>query len=405
CNLFSFNRSKISEELELLLAKFGQRCVGAETQSSCTAFECAGSASSPSKRRMQKNRWGALKSPGRRLSHLARRRITFSSANLQAGPSMAGMRARQIMIDAKRLDLTSRRKSPMKSPRKTPKKTPSKSPKIKTRTPSSSAKKKLAMRFRILSGEFENRTVPSTSSENLSLSSKRALFQSPSKTAKSMFQPSTSGMATKRGPAKRALFASPLKNSPKKMRNSPFKSSPCKKRKRIDVGEENPCKMARSFSMDIKPSESEICSTLIRSRSELNVRNQMADLSDMHKKKLQWAVYEALRHHGVTPAHAQFKVFASILARATRRFFCASRAEGGGSTSDRMLRIARHHVFAVIRGKSVEEIVHEHLRARAKTQKVQGYVAPDHFDQLQLQPVSNNANDQKVERIRKAINF
>lgn len=70
-----------------------------------------------------------------------------------------------------------------KSPRKTPKKTPSKSPRSKTRTPSSSAKKKLALRFRKLTGEFEvpNSTAPSSENNSIVMS-KRALFQSPERT-------------------------------------------------------------------------------------------------------------------------------------------------------------------------------------------------------------------------------
>lgn len=92
------------------------------------------------------------------------------------------------------MDLLNRRRSPRKSPRKnlrrTPRKTPSKSPRLKSRTPSSSAKKKLAMRFRKLAGEIE-KTVPTTSSDTALFSSKRALFQSPDRDKKlSLFQPS-----------------------------------------------------------------------------------------------------------------------------------------------------------------------------------------------------------------------
>lgn len=97
---FSHNRNKTSEELEHLCLKYAERCVGAETQSTCTVFE-----SNPTnlqKRKMAKPKWGA-KSPGRRLSHLARRRITFCSSNLQSSNSSAilGSRTRQILVDAR----------------------------------------------------------------------------------------------------------------------------------------------------------------------------------------------------------------------------------------------------------------------------------------------------------------
>lgn len=49
------------------------------------------------------------------------------------------------------------------------------------------------------------------------------------------------------------------------------------------------------------------------------------------------------------------------------------RPEGG--TSDKMLRIARQHVHAVVNGKSVDEIVLEVEINRKKHQKPSGYVS------------------------------
>ncbi|CAH1955387.1 unnamed protein product [Acanthoscelides obtectus] len=435
-----FNSSRLSEQLEDLYAKFAQRYVGAETQSSCTVFD-AETGMSPSKRcKLLGRRW-ATKSPGRRLSHLARRRITFSSANLAAGTSgAAGSRARQILVDAKKLELLSRRKSP----RKTPKKTPNKSPKKKTRTPSSSAKKKLAMRFRKMTGEIEN-TVPSTSADVLKSISKRALFQSPDKKKESsLFLPNTFGLSTfenspsKKLPAKRALFSSPNKRSP--LKRSPFKRSPFldKKRKRADSEESHPSKMPRSMSTMsdvVRPSESETRTLLNRTKSDIElssmVRQPLGELSAVHKKKLQWAVYEALRSQNVTPTHKQFKLFASVLARVTRRLMLnitLGQPRPEGSTTERMLRIAKHHVIAVIKGKSVEEIISEYNRQKAKTFKPQGYIGIEEFNRLESMSKENILRDKienainssskvmmnlhskftpnnRIERIRKVINF
>lgn len=101
---FSHNRSKESEDFEHLCTKYAARYVGAETASSCTVWSMM-EANSATKRRNAKLRWG-VKSPGRRLSHLARRRITFSSTNLQTGGAnlsvignTSGMR--QLVIDTK----------------------------------------------------------------------------------------------------------------------------------------------------------------------------------------------------------------------------------------------------------------------------------------------------------------
>lgn len=96
--IISHNRSQLSEDFEDLCAKYAQRYVGDETQSTCTVFYST--KGSPTKRKPTKQRW-SVKSPGRRLSHLARRRITFSSANLQSSSSALGTRARQILVDAK----------------------------------------------------------------------------------------------------------------------------------------------------------------------------------------------------------------------------------------------------------------------------------------------------------------
>nr|XP_023025972.1 uncharacterized protein LOC111513979 [Leptinotarsa decemlineata] len=439
CHGLYHNRSKLSEEFEDLCAKYAQRYVGAETQSTCTVFES--NCLSPMKRKQVKQRW-AVKSPGRRLSHLARRRITFSSVNLQSGiSSFAGSRARQILVDTKKLDNFSKRKSP----KKTPKKTPSKSPRMKTRTPSSSAKKKLAMRFRKLTGEIEK----TNNFGDSDLSSRRALFASPDCDKKSsLFMPSTSGLLKdmKKPSSKRALFASPTKR-PSPMKCSPFKRSPFlrssplkrspfkrldaygdKKRKRTDSEDTRPCKQARSQSIEIRPSTSEHKAVMDRTQSDSIIyqnKNPVGELSAVHKKKLQWAVYEALRTQNVTPAHAQFKLFASILARLTRRFLPnlsanAPRPEGG--TSERMLRIARHHVFAVVKGKSVDEIYNEYVKSRARQAKPQGYVSLEEF--VEQKENKENAcrgvrsssrrgggecpplaNENKIERIRKVINF
>lgn len=71
---------------------------------------------------------------------------------------------------------------------------------------------------------------------------------------------------------------------------------------------------------------------------------------------------EALRSQGIRMDHPQFKVYASVLARVTRRFLpnlFMSTGRSEGSTSETILRIAKKYVFAVTRGKTVDEIVAE----------------------------------------------
>ncbi|RZC39424.1 uncharacterized protein BDFB_004689 [Asbolus verrucosus] len=371
--IFSYNRNKLSEDFEHLCSRYAERYVGAETQSSCTVFDT--NPSSSHKRKLSKPRWGA-KSPGRRLSHLARRRITFSNGNLQgnSNSSILGSRARQILVDAKKLGSLNK---------KSPKKTPSKSPfKIRKNTPSSSAKKKLAMRFREMAGAFEGGASTST------VSFKRALFNSP----KQEKIASVSGGLIEKKSTKRALFSSPLKRpSPAK---SPFKLG---KRKRNDGDEENPSKFARSASMDVRPTQSK--PALNRTLSDSTLRPKTEALSEQHKKKLQWAVYESLSLQNIHSTHPQFKVFASVLARVTRKFLQSARLEG--RTTDKMFRIARCHSYAVVKGKSVDEIVNEYMRNKMKNQKPQGYVGIEEFQNSRNRDSSFLDKENIIESIEK----
>lgn len=87
-------------------------------------------------------------------------------------------------------------------------------------------------------------------------------------------------------------------------------------------------------------------------------------------------MYEALKAKEVGVVHPQFKVFASVLARVTRRFLpnlAANVPRPEGGTSEKMLRIARQHVHAVVNGKSVDEIVQE-VEAKSRVRRPVGYV-------------------------------
>jgi hypothetical protein len=361
-----YNRNNDSEEFEHLCSKYAERYVGAETQSTCTVFES--NPCSSQKRKLLKPKWGA-KSPGRRLSHLARRRITFSSSNLQASSSSAilGSRARQILVDARNLSMSRR------SPRKTARKTPSKSPfKIRKNTPSSSAKKKLVQRFRQMSGEFKS-TAGNSSSDQSGHNFKRALFNGVPESGPSQ-------VTVEIKSTRRALFPSPLKHSPQK--KSPFKFGALeKKRKRNDDDEGNPSKFIRSLSMDVQQMRPESKSVFSRTLSEtITTRGKQEELSEQHKKKLQLAVHESLRLQNVTPSHPQYKVFASVLARVTRRFLPNLRVEG--RTSEKMFAIAKHHAHAVVKGKMVDEIINEYRKNKVKNQKPHGYIGIEEFNNL-----------------------
>lgn len=143
-------------------------------------------------------------------------------------------------------------------------------------------------------------------------------------------------------------------------------------------------------------------------------------------------MYEALRSQNISPTHNQFKVFASNLARITRKLLPLNAPGKEVGTTERMLRITLYHVHAVIKGRSVDDIVQEYLKSKAKFTKPQGYIGIDDvainnsynrkpsFNVLQdkanvLESLEKKkllesnklkiANNIQVERIRKAIDF
>lgn len=83
------------EEFENLTVKLCERYIGAETQSTCNIW--FSKQPSPRKRSLLAKRENG-QSPGKRLTYLARRRRTFSSANLQG---LGVTDKRQLMLQIK----------------------------------------------------------------------------------------------------------------------------------------------------------------------------------------------------------------------------------------------------------------------------------------------------------------
>ncbi|KAF5304898.1 hypothetical protein FQR65_LT00782 [Abscondita terminalis] len=421
------NRSKVSEEFEHLCIKYTERCIGAETQSTCTTFGVNNF--SPSKRKLKCRK--VSKSPGKRLSHLARRRITFSKDSLHSNMntsscSFIGSRTRQIMVDARKYELLSRRTSPKK---KSPRKTPAKSPRRKGTTPRSSGKKK---QFHPQAIEESLDTLSSLSSSSSKPSTtKRALFQSPNKDSNcssllSFFNTAISSLypARRKMTPKRALFKSPDKQSP-------FKSNEVcdKKRKRTDMDDGHPSKISKNISGEISDLDS---SNEIKSES-VSKASSSIDIMQHRKKKLLWTVGEALRSQNIDFKHPQFKVYASVLARLIRHFLPTLFTNGPrpeGSTTESMLRVARQYVFAVTRGKTVDQIIRESQKNKPRLRRPSGYIGLDKInDPVSAFQVKNKENilqdrvnimeaascdnkqlnktrrSENVERIRRVINF
>jgi hypothetical protein len=106
--LFRYNRGQISEEFEKLCQRLQERYVGSETTSSCSIWFNLDV--SNKLHHVNSRRRSTGHSPGSRLSHLARRRRTFSSADLHNSSVVrplpgnhhsAAIERRLIMVDLK----------------------------------------------------------------------------------------------------------------------------------------------------------------------------------------------------------------------------------------------------------------------------------------------------------------
>lgn len=82
-------------------------------------------------------------------------------------------------------------------------------------------------------------------------------------------------------------------------------------------------------------------------------------------------------------SHPKFRSYAPVLCKVVKHLMPDLMSNGPrqpGSTSDRMLRIARQHVFAVTRGKTYEEIIQtakEQIDNLKNLKQPVGYVPPE----------------------------
>ncbi|XP_046753398.1 uncharacterized protein LOC124416415 isoform X1 [Diprion similis] len=329
-----YNRSIAVEDFEYLSIKLCERYVGAETQSTCHPWFTKQAPGSATKRKMLGRR-NVGQSPGRRLSHLARRRRAFSSANLQG---MGLTDKRQVVLDIKKT-LIKKGKSPRGKG-------------IRGKSPRSSAKKRAARRL-TMEGSSPRKSKLETS--------KRALFQSPPGDRAGPSRINTIRPVPSLNPQKikRALFPTPNKKDDVEKRVS-FEDT--KKRKSEDDLEGPRPKWAKSLSFDcprgLEKKQTPDCKIerhstgSVLAKSEGAVKYRKGELTETNKKKLLWAVAEALRGKGIGMNHPQFKQYGSLLARTVRKSMPDLENQNiprkPGSTSDRMLKFAKQYVLTIV---------------------------------------------------------
>lgn len=323
-----YNRNRSIEEFENLAIKLCERYVGAETQSTCNIWFSKQMPGSARKRNsLAKREIG--QSPGKRLTHLAKRRKTFSSANLQ-GMSLSDRRQLVVQI-----------KKPMHKKGKSP----------RGKSPRSSTKKK-AVRRLILDNSSPRKSKLETS--------RRALFQSPPTDAGPSRLLGSSHVDSQK--IKRVLFPTSKRKEGESEDAKPTAlREDCRKRKCEEELEGPRLKWPKSLSFDC-PHELQNTSRItwdrhssssILSKNETSFnQKRTSELSDTHRKKLLWAVAEALRSKGIGMNHPKFKQYAAVLGRTIKKFMPDLENKNiprkPGSTTDRMLKLAKHHVLLLV---------------------------------------------------------
>ncbi|XP_011182927.2 uncharacterized protein LOC105212577 [Zeugodacus cucurbitae] len=442
----SFNLCKASENNEYLGLSVIERFIGAETASSYR--------NSPSSAKKRNARMKLLtQSPGNRLSHLARRRATFSSAQLATQKSNS-LRGPQILVDVQKKNKNRRKNTPKRMTPGSKKKT--------RKTPSSSARKRL---FRC------DLIKPGPSRE----SSKRALFQSPAKQMEhkqpvQRLMPSIKPeIANRVEKSKRALFSpdkqtenpnshSQIFNSAQQSRLNTQQFDSIFKRKRSAVDDDDDSadlpsqssKLFRGGAENLTPralkiksqsfcigagSSSTLSAATLNSgltciagvesnnlmsckssglgssgtlfgsvsalssgstvtnvsgkiqRSHSEMVAQTSSLTENQRKKLLWAVSQALQEKKITMKHESFKQYAAVLARVVRRIFQEFFQKSSTSNSETLLRLAKRYVHYVIGGRSADDI---YLHAKAKiarernesSGRLSGYIGPEEYRRL-----------------------
>ncbi|GBP22648.1 Calcium and integrin-binding family member 3 [Eumeta japonica] len=391
-----YNLTPHSEKLELLALKYAERCVGAETSSTVTVF--SGTQKTPSsatKRKELRMKMLQGKSPGRRLSHLARRRQTFSAA---AVDKMSTTTSKMVLIDKnffphRKLKYTTERKSPYLKKKTPNKKTPAKKTPAKTpRTRSGGSSRKKAMRRLLMDPDASKLAQP------MRETSKRALFVSPDK--KSIPTPTPVASKPQIMKLKRALFESPNKE---RARSLDGMMSESLKRKRDDYDDACECnrsKIAKSFSFAGDIDNSSSSSSFQRRSSDMLTYRSAAELNEINRKKLVVAVNEALRGYGCRMGAPGFRERMSALWRLTRRLMAlpahaARLAAPGRSTSEIMLKLARLYAYAIIQGKTEEECYQEErfkLANEAAT-KVTGYISATAYQEMKAKLAASRVKE------------
>nr|XP_018902069.1 PREDICTED: uncharacterized protein LOC109033758 [Bemisia tabaci] len=339
-----YNLGNFSEELATLVDKFRERYVSSETNSSFITQGpmLTGSA----KKRARRRAWGGY-SPGRRLSHLAQRRRTFSSANLSQFSTNAN--GRVILPGGSNNNKSA----------------------VSKKVIMVDMKQKNAQKAKSTSRIKDVSRVVSKPNIN---QSKRALFQSPDQLTKNSGKKERMSKTTpnKSRTSKRALWPS----SDKKNRRSAKKPTPKKtviedsdeeeervinaNGKRLsNENEAGPCRKncKKSLTFTSEHVSSVDVETKIKQPSE-PLKSQIPpqqhkQLSQHHKQKMVWAVASSLKQCGINGSHELFRPAGTVLFKKCRQVWLQQlnnqKSQVKRSTSEQMFEIAIKYAPETVR--------------------------------------------------------
>ncbi|XP_059620193.1 uncharacterized protein LOC132264124 [Phlebotomus argentipes] len=393
-----YNRSKYSEKIESLTVKYAERFIGAETSSS---FVKLNSPSSSKKRYLRQKTLN--QSPGRRLSHLAKRKAMFSCANLQKTSFSSSQQrlsqassSRQIMLDprgSKRSRL-SRVKTPKRclpAQRKTPKSKQKEKVEVKPALTRETSKRAL---FQSPPRQEDVRPAVTPEVAQRVDRSRRALFSSPKISRYSSFSQHSSSSVSNlsQGASLSNLTIAALANR----ENMAEEFNGKRKRGPLEDDDEGTRKLARldgsfgrsqSFTAEYVARQNAMLATkssLCKTTSDVclsgRTSSSHAYLTDLEKQKLLYIVSQTLQRKQISGQHDHFKEYATVMAKAVKRLFLETNRKTFGSVSEQMSKIANNILFDVLQGKTVEEI---YASERRKKELMRSYLRPNGYVSLE----------------------
>ncbi|XP_055686336.1 uncharacterized protein LOC129791819 isoform X2 [Lutzomyia longipalpis] len=398
-----YNRSKFSEKIETMSIKYAERSIGVETSSS---FVKVSSPSSSKKRYMREKTLN--QSPGRRLSHLAKRKAMFSCANLQkinfssSQPCLSqSSSSRQILLgpNASRKSRLMRIRTPKRFSQPAERKTPKskEKPRVAVKAPPTRETSKRAL-FQSPPNQAAARPAVTPEMAERVDRSRRALFSSPKLTRYSSFsQQSSSSYSTfSQGSG---LTAAALANRENFLldddlgggkRKRPFDDDAMETTKKARL--DGPFGRSQSFTAEYVARQNELLATrtsLCKTASDVFLGGRSSQcLTDLEKQKLFYIVSQTLQKKQISGQHERFKEYATVMAKVVKRLFLESNRRVFGSVSEQMSKMANSILFPVLQGKSVEEIYASERARREnakKSAKPSGYVPLESYRGTTLQ--------------------